>query len=100
PTRTDRRLAPHSPDRLEEPKVVGGRPGQGGRSHGRSPETGVNEAVCTPSSVPRFLAEMAIHLRPSVARRLMRPTRGLGSAPLPRRVAPHGLRPPIWPCSR
>src|SRR4051794_28393165 len=26
---------------------------------------------------------MAIHLRPSVARRLLRPTRGLGSAPLP-----------------
>src|SRR5215210_3578268 len=42
---------------------------------------------------------MAIHLRPAVTRRLMRPTRGLGSAPLPRRVAPHGLRPPIWPCS-
>src|SRR5258706_13198968 len=42
---------------------------------------------------------MAIHLRPPVTRRLLRPTRGLGSAPLPRRVAPHGLRPPIWPCS-
>jgi len=42
---------------------------------------------------------MAIHLRPPVARRLMRPTRGLGSAPLPRPVARHGLRPPIWPCS-
>src|SRR5258706_6189123 len=42
---------------------------------------------------------MAIHLRPPVTRRLVRPTRGLGSAPLPRRVAPHGLRPPIWPCS-
>src|SRR5215213_6739926 len=26
---------------------------------------------------------MAIHLRPPVARRLVRPTRGLGSAPLP-----------------
>jgi len=26
---------------------------------------------------------MAIHLRPSVTRRLMRPTRGLGSAPVP-----------------
>src|SRR5215213_8898615 len=39
---------------------------------------------------------MAIHLRPPVARRLMRPTRGLGSAPLPRRT---GLRPPTWPCS-
>ena len=40
---------------------------------------------------------MAIHLGPSVARRLMRPTRGLGSAPLPpstvsrRRVAPSYL---------
>ena len=42
---------------------------------------------------------MAIHLRPPVARRLMRPTRGLGSAPLPRRGRPRGLRPPIWPCS-
>jgi len=43
---------------------------------------------------------MAIHLGPSVARRLMRPTRGLGSAPLPRRRFPvRGLRPPIWPCS-
>ena len=29
------------------------------------------------------LAGMAIHLRPPVTRRLMRPTRGLGSAPLP-----------------
>src|SRR4051794_40217336 len=44
-------------------------------------------------------SRMAIHLGPPVARQLMRPTRGLGSAPLPRRVAPHGLRPPIWPCS-
>ena len=44
---------------------------------------------------------MAIHLWPSVARRLLRPTRGLGSAPLPRRRSPvRGLRPPIWPCSR
>ena len=43
---------------------------------------------------------MAIHLWPSVARQLMRPTRGLGSAPLPRRWLPSsGLRPPIWPCS-
>jgi hypothetical protein len=43
---------------------------------------------------------MAIHLRPPVARRLMRPTRGLGSAPLPPRRSPAaGLRPPIWPCS-
>ena len=32
-------------------------------------------------------SRMAIHLGPPVARRLMRPTRGLGSAPLPRRVA-------------
>jgi len=39
---------------------------------------------------------MAIHLGPSVARRLMRPTRGLGSAPDSRRT---GTRPPIWPCS-
>jgi hypothetical protein len=39
---------------------------------------------------------MAIHLWPPVARRLVRPTRGLGSAPLPRRT---GLRPPTWPCS-
>jgi len=39
---------------------------------------------------------MAIHLRPAVTRRLVRPTRGLGSAPLPRRT---GLRPPTWPCS-
>ena len=31
---------------------------------------------------------MAIHLGPPVARRLMRPTRGLGSAPLPRRRSP------------
>ena len=31
---------------------------------------------------------MAIHLWPPVARRLMRPTRGLGSAPLPRRRLP------------
>ena len=37
---------------------------------------------------------------PPVARRLLRPTRGLGSAPLPRRRSPgSGLRPPIWPCS-
>ena len=43
---------------------------------------------------------MAIHLGPPVARRLLRPTRGLGSAPLPRRRSPvRGLRPPIWPCS-
>jgi hypothetical protein len=43
---------------------------------------------------------MAIHLGPPVTRRLMRPTRGLGSAPLPRRRSPaRGLRPPIWPCS-
>ena len=43
---------------------------------------------------------MAIHLGPPVARRLMRPTRGLGSAPLPhRRLPADGLRPPIWPCS-
>ncbi len=43
---------------------------------------------------------MAIHLGPPVARRLMRPTRGLGSAPLPRRRLPiRELRPPIWPCS-
>src|SRR6188508_292901 len=32
---------------------------------------------------PCGAAGMAIHLGPSVARRLMRPTRGLGSAPLP-----------------
>ena len=32
---------------------------------------------------PCGVAGMAIHLGPSVARRLMRPTRGLGSAPLP-----------------
>src|SRR4029078_3918792 len=41
---------------------------------------------------------MAIHLGPPVARRLLRPTRGLGSAPLPA----GSLRrwpPPIWPCS-
>ena len=45
-------------------------------------------------------AGMAIHLGPPVARRLMRPTRGLGSAPLPLRRSPaDGLRPPIWPCS-
>ena len=43
---------------------------------------------------------MAIHLGPPVTRRLMRPTRGLGSAPLPRQRSPAvGLRPPIWPCS-
>jgi hypothetical protein len=43
---------------------------------------------------------MAIHLRPAVTRRLLRPTRGLGSAPLPRRrLRADGLRPPIWPCS-
>ena len=50
-------------------------------------------------STPKRRPVMAIHLRPPVARRLMRPTRGLGSAPLPRPVARHGLRPPIWPCS-
>ena len=61
------------------------------------------EASARPS-VSRVLSRrlapsrMAIHLGPPVARRLMRPTRGLGSAPLPRRVAPR-LRPPIWPCS-
>jgi hypothetical protein len=64
----------------------------------------VSEAVCKPSSVParRRSVEpgMAIHLRPPIARRLVRPTRGLGSAPLPRRRSPaDGLRPPIWPCS-
>src|SRR6187551_2554318 len=31
---------------------------------------------------------MAIHLGPSIARRLMRPTRGLGSAPLPPSTLP------------
>src|SRR5690242_4487902 len=31
---------------------------------------------------------MAIHLRPPVTRRLLRPTRGLGSAPLPPRRLP------------
>jgi len=39
---------------------------------------------------------MAIHLGPPVTRRLMRPTRGLGSAPIP---GEPGGRPPIWPCS-
>jgi hypothetical protein len=42
--------------------------------------------VCKPSSVPVDAGRrpvMVIHLGPSVARRLMRPTRGLGSAPLP-----------------
>src|SRR5688572_26240368 len=42
---------------------------------------------------PKRAMGMAIHLWPPVARRLLRPTRGLGSAPLPRtgfpaRVAP------------
>ena len=50
-------------------------------------------------STPKRHPVMVIHLRPPVARRLMRPTRGLGSAPLLRPVARHGLRPPIWPCS-
>ena len=50
--------------------------------------------------MPCGMTGMAIHLRPAVTRRLMRPTRGLGSAPLPRRRSPaDGLRPPIWPCS-
>src|SRR6478736_6987324 len=42
-------------------------------------------AACKPSSVPprRNGAAMAIHLGPPVARRLLRPTRGLGSAPAP-----------------
>ena len=57
----------------------------------------VSRVLCR--STPKRRLAMAIHLRPSVARRLMRPTRGLGSAPLPRPVARHGLRPPIWPCS-
>jgi hypothetical protein len=57
----------------------------------------VSRVLCR--STPKRRPTMAIHLRPSVARRLMRPTRGLGSAPLPRPVARHGLRPPIWPCS-
>jgi len=39
---------------------------------------------------------MAIHLGPPVTRRLVRPTRGLGSAPVP---ANRVCRPPIWPCS-
>jgi len=48
---------------------------------------------------PERRSVTVIHLRPPVTRRLMRPTRGLGSAPLPRPVARRGLRPPIWPCS-
>ncbi len=36
---------------------------------------------------------MVIHLGPSVARRLMRPTRGLGSAPLPRTGCPAQVAP-------
>ena len=45
---------------------------------------------------PKRATGMAIHLGPPVTRRLMRPTRGLGSAPLPRsghpvRVAPSYL---------
>ena len=49
---------------------------------------------------PCGAAGMAIHLGPSVARRLMRPTRGLGSAPLlPLAVSRRWVRPPIWPCS-
>src|SRR5688500_15241991 len=36
---------------------------------------------------------MVIHLGPSVARRLMRPTRGLGSAPLPHTGRPARVPP-------
>ena len=51
-------------------------------------------------STPKRRPVMVIHLRPPVARRLMRPTRGLGSAPLPPpAVARRWVRPPIWPCS-
>ena len=76
----------------------------------RSPSTGsaTYEVVSSARrSVSRVLScpacagpGMAIHLGPPVARRLLRPTRGLGSAPLPRQRSPaRGLRPPIWPCS-
>jgi hypothetical protein len=60
-------------------------------------ERSVSRVLYRPT--PERRTVMAIHLRPSVARRLMRPTRGLGNAPLPRPVARRGLRPPIWPCS-
>src|SRR5207247_6907625 len=72
---------------------------------GSAVPAGNEREVSARRSVRRVLSRrlapprMAIHLRPPVTRRLLRPTRGLGSAPLPRRVAPHGLRPPIWPCS-
>ena len=55
-----------------------------------------SEAVCKPSSVPidaDASSRMAILLGPSVARRLLRPTRGLGSAPLPRTGRPAQVAP-------
>ena len=72
-----------------------------GLSTHESQETSARRSVSRVlSRPPRGGAGMAIHLGPPVARRLMRPTRGLGSAPLPRRRLPvRGLRPPIWPCS-
>ena len=72
----------------------------GGLFHARtSREMSARRSVSRVLSRRPEATVMAIHLGPPVTRRLMRPTRGLGSAPLPRRVAPHGLRPPIWPCS-
>src|SRR5688500_8597930 len=43
--------------------------------------------------VPKRASGMAIHLWPSVTRRLLRPTRGLGSAPLPRTGRPARVAP-------
>ena len=60
------------------------------------PGIDVSEAVCKPSSVPnapKRASGMAIHLRPPVAQRLLRPTRGLGSAPLPHTGRPARVTP-------
>jgi hypothetical protein len=76
--------------------------GRADRDDGAAGSGGVSAGRSVSRVLSRRLAPtgMAIHLRPPVTRRLMRPTRGLGSAPLSRQQSPAGgLRPPIWPCS-
>ena len=66
------------------PRSRRGRRGPRARGKGRE-ETGASARPSVSRVLSRRLApsRMAIHLGPPVARRLMRPTRGLGSAPLP-----------------
>ena len=83
----------HANERKPRAHGVGGlrlRPGErDGSPWGCQTSTSARRSVSRVLSLPADGGSgMAIHLGPPVARRLMRPTRGLGSAPLPRAGRP------------